>query len=66
VRENLVRLRARFITLVQAIVSREGFRVATGTTRSFSVRVEDLELPEPLVVEIGPLLTTLGPLNEQI
>jgi transposase len=66
VRENLVRSRARFVTLVQAIVNREGFRVATGTSRCFSVRVEDLELPEHLVLEIGPLLTMLGPLNEQI
>jgi transposase len=66
VRENLVRSRARCVALVQAIVSREGFRVATGTSRSFSVRVEDLKLPEHLVVEIGPLLSMLGPLNEQI
>jgi transposase len=66
VRENLVRSRARFVALAQAIVSREGFRVATGTSRSFSVRVEDLKLPEHLVVEIGPLLSMLGPLNEQI
>jgi transposase len=66
VRENLVRSRARFVALVQAMVSREGFRVAAGTSRSFSTRVEDLELPEHLVVEVGPLLSMLGPLNEQI
>jgi transposase len=66
VRENLVRTRARFVALVQAIVSREGFGVSTGTSRCFSARVEDLELPEHLVVEIKPLLSMLGPLNEQI
>jgi transposase len=66
VRENLVRSRARCVALVQAIVSREGFRVATGTSRCFAVRVKELELPEHLVVEVAPLLSMLGPLNDQI
>jgi transposase len=47
-------------------VSREGFRVATGTSRCFAVRVKELELPEHLVVEVAPLLSMLGPLNDQI
>jgi transposase len=42
VRENLVHSRARFVALVQAIVSREGFGISTGTSRCFSARVEDL------------------------
>jgi len=66
VRESLVRTRVRFVALVQAVLSREGFRVATGTTKCSSARVEDLELPEHLPIEIGPLLSMLGPLNEQI
>ena len=66
VRESLVRARVRFVTLVQAVLSREGFRVPTGTTKCFSVRVKNLELPEHLVVEITPLLSMFEPMNEQI
>lgn len=66
VRESLVRTRARLVTLAQAIVSREGFRVATGSSGCFSERAERLELPEPLTTEIAPLLAMLAPLNEQI
>ena len=65
-RESLVRTRVRFVALVQAVLSRESFRVSTGTTKCFSARVEDLELPEHLLIEIKPLLSMLGPLNEQI
>jgi transposase len=66
VRDSLVRTRARWVTLAQAIVSREGFRVATGSSGCFSERAERLELPEPLTAEIAPLLAMLAPLNEQI
>ncbi len=54
------------VALVAAILSREGFRVPTGTTRLFAVRVRDLDLPEHLVTEIAPLLAMLEPLKEQI
>ncbi len=66
VRESLVRARVRYVCLVQAVLSREGFRVPTGTTKCFSARVKDLDLPEHLVAEVTPLLSLLGPLNEQI
>lgn len=66
VRENLVRSRVRFVALVQAILSREGFRVATGSSRCFASRVEELGLPGHLAAEIAPLLSILGPLREQI
>jgi transposase len=66
VRETLVRARVRFVALVQAVLSREGFRVPTGTTKFFAVRVRDLDLPEHLMVEITPLLSMFEPLNEQI
>ena len=66
VRESLVRARVRFVALAQAVLSREGFRVPTGTTKCFSARVKDLDLPEHLVVEIAPLLSMFEPLNEQI
>lgn len=66
VRDSLVRTRARLVTLAQAIVSREGVRVPTGSSGCFSERAERLELPEPLPAEIAPLLAMLAPLNEQI
>ena len=66
VRDNLVRTRARWVTLAQAIVSREGFRVPTGSSGCFSERAGRLELPEPLTAEIVAFLAMLLPLNEQI
>lgn len=66
VRDSLVRTRARLVTLAQAIVSREGVRVPTGSSGCFSERAERLELREPLPAEIAPLLAMLAPLNEQI
>jgi transposase len=65
-RESLVRARVRFVALVQATLSREGFRVPTGTTRLFAARVRGLELPEHLMGEIAPLLAMFEPLKEQI
>jgi len=65
-REALVRSRARLVTLVQALLSRDGVRVPSGSSRCFAARVETLEVPELLQGEIAPLLAMLGPLNEQI
>ena len=48
-------------------MSREGFRVPTGSSGHFGERTERLELPEPLTAEIAPRLAMLAPgLNEQI
>jgi hypothetical protein len=66
VRDRLVRDRAGLVTLAQAILSREGLQVLTGSSGSFGDRVERLGLPEPLTGEIAPLLAMLVPLNEQI
>jgi transposase len=66
VRDSLVRTRARWVTLAQAILSREGFRVPTGSSGCFGERAERLQLPEPLTAEIAPLLAMLAPFNEQI
>lgn len=66
VRDSLVRSRARFVTLAQAILSREGIRVPTGSSGCFVARVGKLELSERLRAEIAPLLAMLEPLNAQI
>lgn len=66
VRDKLVRTRAGLVTLAQALLSREGIRVPTGSSGCFSARVEELDLAELQRAEIAPLLALLGPLNEQI
>jgi transposase len=66
VRDSVVRVRARFVTLAQAILSREGIRVPTGSSGCFGERVERLGLPQQLGAEIAPLLAMLTPLNGQI
>ena len=66
VRDSLVRSRARLVTLAQAILSREGLRVPTGSSGCFSERVDRLGLPQPLAAEIAPLLAMLMPLNGQV
>lgn len=66
VRDSLVQTRARLVTLSQAIVSREGFRVPTGSSGCFGERVECLQPPQQLQAEIAPLLAMLTPLNERI
>ncbi len=65
-RDSLVRSRAGLVTLAQAILSREGLRVPSGSSGCFGERIERLGLPQPLAAEIAPLLAMLMPLNEQI
>jgi transposase len=60
------RARASFVTWVQATLSRERLEVATGSSKCFGVRVEKLELPEHLRIEITPLLAALDPINARI
>jgi len=65
VREALVRTRTRYISLVRALVRREGPRVADGEAESFVKRVEALALPGRLKAEVAPLLSLLLHLNER-
>jgi transposase len=66
VREALVRTRTRYISLMRALVRREGFRVGSGGAEAFPTRLEAVELPEHLKTEVEPLLSLMEPLNEQI
>jgi transposase len=52
--------------LAQALLSREGIRVPSGSSERFGSRVDELELNEALRGEIAPLLALLVPLNERI
>ena len=66
VRETLVRARAKFVVLAQALVRRTGMRVRSGNAESFAKRVAELDLPQDVAQEIIPLLEMLEPLNDKI
>ncbi|MCA1626760.1 MAG: IS110 family transposase [Acidobacteria bacterium] len=66
VRETMVNTRTKYINLVRSLLRREGWRIASGTSATFSLRVEQLPLPDHLQGEIAPLLALLQTLNEHI
>ena len=66
VRDALVRTRARFISLMRALLRREGLRVRTGMAASFPRRLAELTVPEPLSAAIAPLLAVMESLNREI
>ncbi len=57
VREAIVRTRSRYISLIRALVRRDGLCVAAGTARSFAVRLDGLPLSAELRTEVAPLVT---------
>ena len=52
VREALVRTRARYISLLGALVRREGLRVASGSAAGFLRRLDAAALPPPLAIRL--------------
>ena len=66
VREAIVRTRSKYISLIRSLLRRDGLRVATGTPRSFAVRLDCLPLSAELRAEVTPLLTLLEAINEQL
>lgn len=66
VRDSLVRTRAKFVVVAQALVRGAGFRVAPGSSENFVARLKAVELPEEINAELAPLLAVLPTLNEQI
>lgn len=66
VREAIVRTRSKYISLIRALLRRDGLRVAAGTARSFVVRLDCLPLSVELRVEVAPLVTLLEGINEQL
>jgi len=66
VREVLVRTRTRYISLVDALLRSEGYRIRSGVAESFGRRVEELALGGRLKSEIAPLLAVLLGLNKQV
>jgi transposase len=66
VREAVVRTRSKYISLIRALVRRDGLRVAAGTARSFAARLNCLPLSAELRAEITPLVALLEGVNEQL
>jgi len=66
VREALVQTRSRYISLVGALLRREGIHMGSGGAAAFPVRVARLPLPEALQQEIAPLQIMLKILNTRI
>lgn len=65
-REALVRTRTAWISRIQPVLCREGYRIRSGNAETFVARVEELAVPKTLKATITPLLQLLHPLNEQI
>lgn len=66
VREALVRTRAKYISLIGALLRRQGWHVGSGSAACFVQRLDKVALSEEARDEIAPLVTMLGQLNEQI
>lgn len=66
VREALVRTRAKYISLIGALLRREGLRIRSGAAESFVRRMEELTLDGRLKSETAPLLAVMLILDKQI
>lgn len=66
VRDALVRTRTRWISVLKALVRREGLRVPSGEAEHVATRLAALSLPATLAAELAPVLALLEPLNRQI
>jgi transposase len=66
VREAIVRTRSKYISLIRALVRRDGLRVQAGTARFFVLRLDSLPLSAQLRAEIAPLVALLEGINEQL
>jgi transposase len=66
VREALVQTRTKYISLVRALLRREGLRVRPGSSSSFVERINELTIPRQLRLEVAPILRLMVPLNRQI
>jgi transposase len=65
-REALVQTRTRYISVVRALLRREGHRIRSGGAPTFVERVKELELPAYLKLEVAPLLTLMKSINVQL
>lgn len=66
VRDALVSSRTKYISLARALVRQEGYRVGSGSARTFATRVQAQALPAAVQTRIAPLLTAIAALTAQL
>lgn len=66
VRDALVGSRTKYISLARALVRQDGYRVGTGSVRTFATRVQAQDIPADLQARVAPLLTAIAALTDQI
>jgi len=66
VRDALIRTRTRYVSVVKALVRRDGLRLPPGDPVHTEAKLAALSLAPPLADEVAPLRVILGPLNAQI
>jgi transposase len=66
VREALVRTRTRYLSVIRALLRREGIRVPSGSAAAFARRLTQVEVPPALQRAITPVVELLTPLNAAI
>jgi transposase len=63
VREALVRTRTRYLSVIRALLRREGIRVPSGGAAAFGRRLAAVPVPPAQQAVIAPLVALLEPLN---
>ena len=66
VREVLVGMRTKMISLVRALVRGQGLRIPSGGAVTFARRLSKVELSKELAEQAAPLLSVLETVNEQL
>jgi transposase len=64
VRGHLVQLRSRTISLLRALLRRDGLRLPSGSAEGLVTRLDRLPIPAPLTTVIAPLRELLTQVNE--
>jgi transposase len=66
VRDALVRTRVRYLSLMRAILRREGISIPSGSAERFLSRLAQVQLPPALQTVLAPLVALVEPLNAAI
>jgi transposase len=66
VRDALVSSRTKYISLTRTLVRQDGYRVGSGSVRTFATRVPAQALPAPVLARVAPLLTAIAALTDQL
>jgi transposase len=66
IRRHLVQLRSGTISLLRAVLRREGLRLASGSAETILARVDRLVIPDHVVTVLAPLRTLLTQVHAQL